>query len=272
MTARAATLAVRTPAPPGAPLPSPVSPGRTRTRPAGAANGSAFRVGRQGARRVPPAEVIPIVGVGAGGHARCVIDALRSVLGAHRPIELFDDDEGRHGSVVLGLPVVGALTPLRLAAAVAAGHAAFVGVGGAGDTRPRRALYDYLVAAGFDVPSVVHRSAIVSPSATIERSAQVLAGAVVNAQAQVGANALVNAGVVIGHDVVVGRHTHVASGAVVGGGATIGEGAHIGSGATILEGRTVGMGALVGSGAVVTRDVPEGVRVVGVPARPMGGA
>jgi acetyltransferase-like isoleucine patch superfamily enzyme len=44
-------------------------------------------------------------------------------------------------------------------------------------------------------------------------------------------------------------------------------GASIGSGAAILCGITIGEGALVGAGAVVTRDVPPGATVAGVPAR-----
>jgi UDP-2-acetamido-3-amino-2,3-dideoxy-glucuronate N-acetyltransferase len=43
--------------------------------------------------------------------------------------------------------------------------------------------------------------------------------------------------------------------------------ASIGSGAIILGGVTIEEGALVGAGAVVTRDVPAGTTVAGVPAR-----
>jgi len=43
--------------------------------------------------------------------------------------------------------------------------------------------------------------------------------------------------------------------------------ASLGSGAVIMGGVTVGSGALVGAGAVVTRDVPPGATVAGVPAR-----
>lgn len=44
-------------------------------------------------------------------------------------------------------------------------------------------------------------------------------------------------------------------------------GASIGSGAAILCGVTIGEAAMVGAGAVVTRDVPAGATVAGVPAR-----
>lgn len=45
------------------------------------------------------------------------------------------------------------------------------------------------------------------------------------------------------------------------------KGASIGSGAVILGGVTIGEFALVGAGAVVTKDVPAGKVVKGVPAR-----
>jgi UDP-2-acetamido-3-amino-2,3-dideoxy-glucuronate N-acetyltransferase len=45
------------------------------------------------------------------------------------------------------------------------------------------------------------------------------------------------------------------------------ERASIGSGAVVMCGVTIGAGAMVGAGAVVTRDVPEGATVAGVPSR-----
>jgi UDP-2-acetamido-3-amino-2,3-dideoxy-glucuronate N-acetyltransferase len=48
--------------------------------------------------------------------------------------------------------------------------------------------------------------------------------------------------------------------------------ASIGSGATIVAGVRIGRGSLVGAGAVVTSDVPDGMLVIGVPARVVGPA
>lgn len=209
------------------------------------------------------------MGIGAGGHARCLVEAVRSG-GRWDVVALLDRDPSLHGGSVLGVPVIG--DPALLGqgpGALAGARAVAVCVGGVGDTGPRQAAFEAAVRAGWRLPVVVHDSAVVAASAVLGRGAQVFAGAVVNAAAVIEDDAIVNAGVIVGHDAVVGAHAHIASGAVIGGGARIGGGVHVGSGATVLNGVTIGAGATVGAGAVVIRDVPPQACVVGVPAAPV---
>jgi acetyltransferase EpsM len=116
--------------------------------------------------------------------------------------------------------------------------------------------------------TVVHATAWVSPTATVEPGAVVLAHAVVNSGAHVGRHAIVNSAAVVEHDVDVGAGSHVAPGAIVGGGTRIGGHAFIGLGARVRDHVEIGAGAVVGMGAVVVESIAPGATVIGVPARP----
>jgi sugar O-acyltransferase (sialic acid O-acetyltransferase NeuD family) len=214
----------------------------------------------------PARERVPIVGLGAGTHAKSVLEAIRSAADFEVRV-LLDDDERRAGRELLGFPISGAdqLERLRDDGVT---HA-FVGVAGIADNSARRGVFERLVAAGFELPPIVHASAVVSPWAELDRGAQVLAGAIVNAGATIGEGAIVNTGAIVEHDCRIEAHAHLAPGARLAGLSTVGRGAHVGIGAVLIESVRVGEGALVGAGAVVIRDVPAGARVAGVPARPL---
>lgn len=71
----------------------------------------------------------------------------------------------------------------------------------------------------------------------------------------------------IAHNCRIGKAVIIAAGATIGGGVVIGDYAWIGLGAVIKQKVKVGKYALVGSGANVVSDVPDGMVVVGNPAR-----
>ena len=206
-----------------------------------------------------------IVGIGAGGPARVVLDILQRD-DAYTIVGLLDKDTRLHGSSVMAVKVLGddSLLPELCEQGV---ECAFVGIAGVGDNRLRQRLFELVQSRGLKPVHAIHPDAVVSASSRIGLGVTVAANAVVGPEAELGNNVIVNTGAIVEHNCRIGDHVHVATGALLAGDVKVEAGAHVGIGATIKQGLTIGEQAVVGAAAAVIRDVPAGVTVVGVPAQ-----
>jgi acetyltransferase EpsM len=202
---------------------------------------------------------VGIVVLGSGRFAAEVADLVAQTGGQRVEGFVEGRDRGRCEETLFGLPV----TWIDEAAPLAAVHEAVCAVG----TTKRNAFVEDAEAAGFRFTSVIHPSAVVSPSATVGAGCIVGPATVVGAESRLGAHVILNRGALIGHHATIGDFVTVSPGANIAGSSTVGDQAFIGMGALVLDQRSVGQGAIVGAGAVVTRDVPARAHVQGVPAR-----
>src|SRR5512143_2760341 len=132
-----------------------------------------------------------VIGLGPGGHARVLIEAIR-LEGKYEIMGMLDRGTSQVGMDIMGVPILGSDDMLpSLAGEV---RYFFMGLGSVGTVAPRRALYERAIAAGLRPINVIQPRAVVSSSAILGEGIAVLAGAVINACARVGVNAIVNTG------------------------------------------------------------------------------
>jgi len=205
----------------------------------------------------------PIIILGAGGHAKVLIDTLQrqsaNILG------VTDPDPELHGKDVMGISIIGDDNSI-----LQYGVNDIVLVNGLGKvncSNKRMQIYHTFKERGYIFARVIHPSAVISSGAYLAEGVHVMAGAIIQTLVTIGVNTIINTGVSLDHECIIGDHVHIAPGATISGGVEIGDNVLIGAGATIIQGIHVGASSVVGAGAVVTKDVREGVTVMGIPAR-----
>lgn len=203
-----------------------------------------------------------VVIIGAGGHAKVLADIIR----LDPTVELAgftDPDPGKHGTDILGYPVLGGdevVESLRADGPLGV-------ILGVGDLELRRKLLSRLETLGLMWVNAVHPDATISESVHMGAGVAVMGGAVINCLTSIGDHAIINTNASIDHDCRIGTNVHVAPGAAIGGTCTVGESTMIGIGSRLVPRVSVGAGAVVGAGAAVVGDIPDSSLAVGVPAR-----
>jgi len=196
--------------------------------------------------------------VGAGGHAKVVMDALLS--SGYAISGCYDDNPSLFGTEpVPGVRVLGGTSLLERD--WQKGIRVIVAVG---DNAIRRHLslrwkVEYGVAMA--------PSAVLGKGVKVGHGAMVLPSATINIDSVVGNHAILNTSCSVDHDCNIDDYAHIAPGCHLGGDVSVGEGTFLGVGTSVIPGVRIGRWSIVGAGAVVTKDLPDNCTAVGVPAK-----
>lgn len=204
-----------------------------------------------------------VIVIGGGGHAKVVMDVIRTRKDCLLTGFLDDADSPE----ITSCPHLGKIRQLGIIVEDAA--VLFCAIG---DNKARKRVVEEVSSrfkqhSALRWESFIHPSAIISPSAIIGQGTVVMPLAVVNAGSSIGNHSIINTGAIVEHDCRIGDFCHLSPNATLCGKVEIGNGVHVGAGAIIIQGLTVGTDSVVGAGAVVVCNVPGNVIVKGVPAK-----
>ncbi|MDO5683843.1 MAG: acetyltransferase [Propionibacteriaceae bacterium] len=205
----------------------------------------------------------PVVIIGIAGFGRetaDVADATRT------PIAGFVDDFPSQPHLDLvqarGVPFLGTVD--EWLSRTPGGASYVIGIG---NGRIREHLADKLDRAGHVARTMVHPSATMGFGVDIGAGSVICAGVCLSNSIRLGRHTTLNPNSTIGHDTVLDDFVSINPTANVSGAVHVGARTLIGAGATVLQNLTVGADVTVGAVALVTKNVPDGVTVVGIPGR-----
>lgn len=203
-----------------------------------------------------------LVVIGAGGHAKVVIEAALA-SDPSRQIVIVDDGPDARNRTILGFQVSGDRTWLETnlpSSPVALGI---------GENSARLAVFEWLEAGGWPLETIVHPSAVIGATAAIGDGSFLAAGSIVIADTRVGRAVIVNTSASVDHDCEIGDAAHIGPGAHLCGAVRVGARTLIGVGSAVCPGVSIGSDVIVGAGSSVVCDLADGGRFAGSPARPI---
>lgn len=196
----------------------------------------------------------PVVVLGAGGHSKVIIEALRlcdaSILGIADKGTKTTDDFFSNFTMLDDASLADNYKPDDIDLVI--------GVGSLPGYSLRAKLYKRFSDLGYQFRSVVHPSAIVAQNARLLPGTQVMAGSIIQPSTVIGANSIINTGASVDHDCIIGANCHISPGAILSGNVKLGSNVHIGAGASVIQSLVIEEDAVVGAGAVVTTNIARG--------------
>lgn len=138
---------------------------------------------------------------------------------------------------------------------------------GNGEPELRVALAEKVKNHGFELCSVIHPTAIIGSKAQIGLGTVVSYGCFISCNTRLDENVYINVNVYVGHDTGIDAHSVLSPNVNLSGNVRVGMRTYIGTGAIVKESVSIGERTIIGMGAVVTKNIPDKVIAMGVPAR-----
>ncbi len=138
---------------------------------------------------------------------------------------------------------------------------------GIGQNHIRAKLYQKCVNNDIKFITLIHPSAIISETVTIEEGTVVMANAVINADTKIGKACIVNTSCVIEHDNDIGNFVHISPQVACAGNVKIGDCTHIGIGSCIIQRIVIGSDTIIGAGSVVVQNIENQKLAYGNPCK-----
>jgi UDP-N-acetylbacillosamine N-acetyltransferase len=138
---------------------------------------------------------------------------------------------------------------------------------GIGNNYIRQKLYKKIKEHGFKVETLVHPSAVISPSCEIGEGTLVMPNVVVNAKSNIGLGVILNTSCIVEHECQINDFVHISPNAALAGNVDIGEYAHIGIGTNIIQGIEIGKNSIIGASSNVIRNIDENKKAYGNPCK-----
>lgn len=138
---------------------------------------------------------------------------------------------------------------------------------GIGNNHMREKIGKRLSERNQSMPPVIDSQASVSGSAQVGAGSFISRNGSVNALAVIGEYVIINTGAVVEHECIIGSGAHIAPGAILAGNVKVGDRSFIGANSVVKQGITIGSDVIIGAGSVIIRNIPDGVTMVGNPAR-----
>ncbi|MGV8155245.1 MAG: acetyltransferase [Alkaliphilus sp.] len=202
--------------------------------------------------------------IGGGGHCKSVVDSLLQA-NQYSEIGIIDKKENI-GILTLSIPVIACDDDLPELYEEGYRHA-FITVGSIGNTKLRIKLFEMIDKIGFEIPSIIDDTAIVSKHARIKKGVFVGKNAVINAGTSIGEGTIINTSSTIEHDCKIEEFVHIAPGTVLCGEVQIGANTHIGARSVVKQQIKIGANTIIGMGSMVVQDLKENIIAYGNPCK-----